>query len=254
MKARTWLPLSMIAILAHCSPAMPSPVPLGGTDEGEPDAGDAAAPKSTDAGVAPQPPPKPSPPPVVDAGVDAPDKTPPDKNPDVDAGADAGPTAASPATPVACDNSVGNPGSCAGFGEAQQCGAGRGLKVMCGALVKVLQPRPAEKLVACLHAMDAAGKLCDEDRARQCFLQMVGHACVEKDSAGYCEKIERSCTDRSKLTDDFTPANCRGGLSAAKPEYRKDLAECIRTRCDVSDCAIETLVKAVGPSFFGGAG
>ncbi len=241
MKAVKWLLVGVFAVLSQCSPTLPSSTPLGGEDEGEPDAPDGSAPKKRDAGLESAPTPPPSVEAPADSGVDAEDAEADALDAQVDADASRAPNPTAAAEP--CKNSEGNPPGCGQMSD--QCPGGKSVTYLCQAMRKVLQPRPAEKIIACFAKAAAAGELCGKDEAiENCVRVMLKGSCAEKDTEKFCTGIEQACPNRSKLTPEFNRENCVKGFSAMRPEYRNDLAECLKKSCDLSDCAGMTLMKS----------
>jgi hypothetical protein len=222
------------AVGSSCGPQLPAETSLGGNE------------------VVPEP--EPAVPPVHDASAAFPasnaaavDAGAPDAasaTPEAGASPDAAqprPQADSgPALPT-CDNSRGNPQSCARvrgpLGES--CAFAEVVRTGCARMSELVEPRVAEELARCILSKDGTAAVCDYEAMQECVLRSVRAACVDRMTDSVCRAYFARCPSPREIGNPFTLEVCRSGLSSLKSAARRRVESCLLRSCDLEACARE---------------
>jgi hypothetical protein len=102
---------------------------------------------------------------------------------------------------------------------------------LCDGFATGMQPRAAEKAVACLLARSGQRSICQFDVGQKCAVEALKSVCLEPYSDQPCRTVMVSCRG-TKLTQQ----QCQRALSAVKGRNRLQLLTCISEGCSVDYC------------------
>ena len=105
-------------------------------------------------------------------------------------------------------------------------------RASCSNLVRVLEPRVAERAVACLQRRSGTAAICSWDSASTCAESALGGISGDARSTRDCRAALHKC-DASQHLD---AATCQAAVTRVAPEHRDRLAACIAEFCEVGTC------------------
>lgn len=151
------------------------------------------------------------------------------------------PPAPPPRPAPTCDDMVGAPGACPPPGwPAEEGGCGALPTKRCEDYKRSLKPRPAERAVACINALNPVQR-CDPNRLNLCGHEALMNACsiVDDVPAGAeaaadeltprCTAIVHACEGASLGP---TMRDCRDTLAGMTVMGRDRMAACMKTHCN----------------------
>jgi hypothetical protein len=120
--------------------------------------------------------------------------------------------------------------SCEGFDD---------LKETCSTLARSLQPRVAQKAVACILAKSGTRAMCDFRTPSRCVLGALAAACTDPAVETTCASIASNCgPGRVPLggAPMITKPPCIQALSAVSGPQRDSVRSCVSEECSLNSC------------------
>ncbi len=241
MRSARFIALVVATAVVQCGRGLPSAVPLGGADPGEPDSGlgvaaprDGAASPDTDAGPA-------------DGGAEgdgneAPTGASPDAAPDSAMDA-ATPESTGSNVSSKCDDGVGNPKDCS-LVRDRGCPAAERARATCRALAAAFKPGVAVELVDCLIDKSNGPEICEMDAPKACSLAASKRACAEPSARTTCEAFLRRCPPETDFAELQAPETCAAVLSAFRRPVGLEIERCVQSECSFSKCLERVVATA----------
>ena len=145
------------------------------------------------------------------------------------------PDSALTAAPATCGNTTGRVGSCAGLrAPGPTCESFFDTQQQCTQFANGMQPKAAEKAVACLLARSGKQAICQFDAAQKCAAESLKSVCIEPFTDAPCRVVMSNCSRMSH--SKLTLQQCQRALSAVKPRNRSMLLTCITEGCSAEYC------------------
>ncbi|MBI5531751.1 MAG: hypothetical protein HY898_03475 [Deltaproteobacteria bacterium] len=139
------------------------------------------------------------------------------------------------AAPATCGNTTGRVGSCAGLrAPGPSCESFQDTQQTCTEFASGMQPRAAEKAIACLNARSGRAAICQFNVTQVCAAEALKSVCIEPFTDAPCRAAMSNCSGMrgSKLTMQ----QCQRALSSVKPRNRAAVLSCISEGCAADYC------------------
>ncbi len=105
-------------------------------------------------------------------------------------------------------------------------------KQNCGAIVRTMDKKTADRAVSCLQRKSGTRAMCSWDISGKCVESSLKNAKIDSQSSRDCRLAERKCGGVSS----FDGRTCRAAVSSVKPEFRDRVAACIAEFCEIGTC------------------
>jgi hypothetical protein len=137
--------------------------------------------------------------------------------------------------PATCGNTIGRVGSCAGLrAPGPTCESFDDTRATCSEFATGMQPKAAEKAVACLMARSGKREICQFNVTQKCAVEALKSVCIEPYSDQPCRAIMANCSRMSH--SKLTLQQCQRALSAVTSRNRVPLLTCITEGCSADYC------------------
>lgn len=227
---RHHLGLLLTCLMAGCGSSLPSDVPLGGTvppveDEPRrpesPERGPRFEVSGNEGGAV-----------ADDEDSDIEDEDSDTIEITAEPTAPAAPGEAAPqAKPVpGCDDSGGTVPAC---GDLQSGACGAVFDPLCQQLGRVLKPKVAGAVVACLIENNRSSRC---DAIQECLDNGLEKACVSADDRRVCQSVGDRCGKPAPGSVWEKPEKCAQGVASLKKSVRAKLVKCLESSCDLDRC------------------
>lgn len=106
-------------------------------------------------------------------------------------------------------------------------------KSECEHFATTLQPRVAQKAIACVLATSGTRAVCDFDLTAKCAYGATANACVDSALAPKCDAAIAACGGKKSA---FSKADCLRVASAVSASQRPSILTCIAESCGTANC------------------
>ncbi len=106
-------------------------------------------------------------------------------------------------------------------------------KSECEHFATTLQPRVAQKAIACVLATSGTRAVCDFDLTAKCAYGATANACVDATLAPKCDAAIAACGGKKA---SFSKADCLRVASAVSAGQRTSILTCIAESCGTTNC------------------